>query len=75
MTLRDMMQMSSGLNGWKITEVFPMCNRCFYMEQDIFSFLKNKKAEFESGTQWKYSSGTTNLLMGLIRQTLGDDKS
>ncbi|MCB0663417.1 MAG: serine hydrolase [Saprospiraceae bacterium] len=74
-TLRDLLQMNSGLEWVEDYGSISDVTKMLYMEEDIVEFLLSKPAEFEPGTAWKYSSGTTNLLMGLIRKTLGDDEA
>jgi hypothetical protein len=36
------------------------------------AFAAGQSLEAEPGSRWQYSSGTTNILSGFLRQTLGD---
>lgn len=74
-TLRDLMQMNSGLAWDEDYGTVSDVTRMLYMEEDIVKFLLTKKADQPPGKEWKYASGTTNLLMGLIRKRLADDEA
>lgn len=66
-TLDDLLQMNSGL-AWeedytKISDVTKM----LFLAEDMPSIQLHKKLVGEPGSIWNYSSGTSNLLSGYIR--------
>ena len=74
-TWNQLLQMNSGLK-WKedyasISDVTKM----LYTEDDIYSFAVNHKLDGTPGKTWEYSSGTSNILSGLIREQLDDDEA
>ena len=74
-TWNQLLQMNSGLK-WKedyasISDVTKM----LYTEDDIYSFAVNHKLDGIPGKTWEYSSGTSNILSGLIREQLDDDEA
>jgi CubicO group peptidase (beta-lactamase class C family) len=74
-TLDHLMRMSSGLRfqedyGNPLQDV----TRMLFSVPDAAAYAANKRLEAEAGTKWSYSSGTTNIISRLIRQSLGDDE-
>lgn len=66
-TLHNLLQMNSGLE-WeedygKISDVTKM----LFLAEDMSKVQLEKPAAFEPNTHWNYSSGTTNLLSGILR--------
>ncbi len=66
-TTNDLLHMNSGLE-WeedygKISDVTKM----LFLESDMTQTQVLKPAAFEPNTHWNYSSGTTNLLSGVLR--------
>ncbi|NJY62138.1 serine hydrolase [Salinimicrobium sp. CDJ15-81-2] len=66
-TLDDLLQMNSGL-AWeedytKISDVTKM----LFLAEDMTQVQLHKKLVGEPGSVWNYSSGTSNLLSGFIR--------
>lgn len=72
-TWNQLLQMNSGLeweeNYGSISDVTKM----LYTEDDSYGFAIDHQLEGEIGKDWKYSSGTSNILSGLIRKQLADD--
>ena len=72
-TLNDMMQMQSGLawneNYGNRSDVNLMLHR----EPDMGLFALSKPLEYEPGTHWYYSSGSTNVVMRYIRGKFASD--
>ncbi|MDP2159453.1 MAG: serine hydrolase [Flavobacterium sp.] len=67
-TLHNLIQMNSGLE-WeedygKISDVTKM----LFLAGDMAKIQLEKPAAFEPNTHWNYSSGTTNLLSGILRR-------
>ncbi|HWS00199.1 MAG TPA: serine hydrolase, partial [Prolixibacteraceae bacterium] len=72
-TINDLMQMSSGLE-WNedygdLSDVTAM----LYKERNCYKYASSFPYDKKPGTEWKYSSGTTNILSGIIRKALNDD--
>ncbi|MBL7471823.1 serine hydrolase domain-containing protein [Robertkochia sediminum] len=71
-TYNDLLQMSSGL-AWeedysRISDVTKM----LFTASDMSAVAENKELLHEPGTHFYYSSGTTNLLSGLLKQEIGN---
>ena len=67
-TINDLLHMNSGLE-WeedytKISDVTKM----LFQAEDMSRCQLEKSAEFKPNTHWLYSSGTTNLLSGILRK-------
>ena len=66
-TISDLLHMNSGLE-WeedytKISDVTKM----LFLAEDMSGVQLEKPAQFKPNTHWNYSSGTTNLLSGILR--------
>jgi CubicO group peptidase (beta-lactamase class C family) len=72
-TLNNLMQASSGL-AWE--EVYggpsPATNMLF-RKKDAGGFAVKSKLQDEPNSKWYYSSGTTNIISKITKQTLGND--
>jgi len=66
-SLRDLLQMQSGLEWEENYNEISDVTRMLFLEKDMSRIPKEKQPEFEPGTHWKYSSGTTNLLSNYLR--------
>jgi CubicO group peptidase (beta-lactamase class C family) len=71
-TLHNLIQMNSGLE-WeedygKISDVTKM----LFLSDDMAKIQLEKPATFAPNTHWNYSSGTTNLLSGILRRQLNN---
>ncbi|MBC8185373.1 serine hydrolase [candidate division KSB1 bacterium] len=76
-TLNNMMQMSSGLEfGEKYNDLYADVVVMLYKEKSASDFAKNKPLLHNPGTYWSYTSGTTNMIQKIIRNTFeGDDQA
>lgn len=74
-TLHDLLQMQSGLT-WE-EDYTKVCDvtKMLYDSPNVTDIPKTAQAEFTPGTQWKYSSGTTNLISGYLRNKFGNDEA
>ncbi len=71
-TINNLMQASSGL-AWDETYNFPGdFHNMFIFSDDKGGYAANKELQYPIGTHFEYSSGTTNLLAKIVRQTVGD---
>lgn len=72
-TLDQLLHMSSGLDFAEdysdpLKDVTSMLLRV----PDMAAYAAKKKQVAESGARWSYSSGTTNIMSGIIRRVVGD---
>ncbi len=78
-TLEHLMFMSSGLEWSEGYEASPLKSSVIAMlytagRDDMAAFTASMPVAFPPGTVWAYSSGTTNLLMGILKQVLGPER-
>jgi len=73
-TINDLMHMSSGLK-WDedYGDVSPVTNM-LYRTSDSYKAAINVPYKEKSGAEWKYSSGTTNILSGIFRTLIRNDQ-
>lgn len=72
-TLDQLMRMSSGL---EFSEVYGMGSDAAVMlsvEPSASDFATNKPLTFEPDTHWSYSSGTSNIIAGIVKKAIGGD--
>lgn len=73
-TLHNLLQMNSGLewdeNYDKISDVTKM----LFLEKDMTKMQLEKPLTGTPNASWNYSSGTTNLLSGILRQEIGSQQ-
>ena len=72
-SVEDLLRMRSGLAFSEIysdsrADVLQM----LYASADMAAFAASKPLSAPPGTTWHYSSGTTNILSRIVRQTLGE---
>ena len=72
-TLNHLLQASSGL-AWSESYFSPTADfhKMFIKSDDKGGFALSKELAHEPGTFFQYSSGTTNIISKIIRQTVGD---
>jgi CubicO group peptidase (beta-lactamase class C family) len=69
----DLMRMSSGLS-WKENYSGPSdATNMLFIVKHVSLFAAESKLRYEPGSKFYYSSGTTNIISRLIRQTYNDD--
>lgn len=73
-TINDLLQMSSGLK-WnedygKLSDVTTM----LYKKWNCYEYAISFPFENDAGSIWKYSSGSTNILSGIIRKSIANDE-
>ncbi|MFN4946016.1 MAG: serine hydrolase domain-containing protein [Chryseotalea sp.] len=74
-TLTQLLQASSGLD-WSETYFNPIedFHQMFIYKDDKGGYAASKTLKHSSGTFFQYSSGTSNILMRMVRQQCGDDR-
>ncbi len=72
-TLNDLLQASSGLS-WTESYFMPTADfhNMFIRSDDKAAYASSRKLKHKPGEFFQYSSGTTNILSGIIRRTVGD---
>lgn len=75
-TLDHLLRMNSGLEFHEeYTSPKTDVTLMLFKEKDAAAYAINKPLEFEPGTKWYYSSGTTNIISFLLKQALGGSES
>jgi CubicO group peptidase (beta-lactamase class C family) len=72
-TLNDLLHMSSGLKWNEDYGDVSDATTMLYRERNCYKTAISVPFEKKPNTEWKYSSGTTNILSGIIRKTLNND--
>ncbi len=72
-TLNDLMQMQSGLEWNENYGNRSDVNLMLHREKDMGLFALSKPLEYEPGTHWYYSSGSTNIVMRYLRGKFASD--
>jgi len=72
-TLNDLLQMQSGLDWDEEYAKRSDATRLLFEEFNCSSFAIDQPLEAKPGSYWEYSSGTTNVISNLIRETIGND--
>ena len=75
-TLDQLLRMTSGLEFGEFYREFPSdVNTSLFVDPDAAGFAARKSLIAEPGSQWAYSSGSTNIVSHLVRQVLADDQA
>lgn len=73
-TLDNLLRMSSGLKWEEVYTEVSDATRMLFMSENVAEENLDDPLIHPIGEVWSYSSGTTNLLSGLMRNTFNDDK-
>ena len=73
-TLNDLMQMQSGLEWNEDYGSRSDVNLMLHRENDMDLYAMSKPLEYEPGTHWYYSSGSTNIAVRYLRGKFGSDE-
>jgi CubicO group peptidase (beta-lactamase class C family) len=73
-TLEQLLWMSSGLEWEEAYETKPISdvNRMLFTRPDTAAYAAGLPLEAQPGTKWNYSTGTTQIISRIIRQTFAD---
>jgi CubicO group peptidase (beta-lactamase class C family) len=73
-TLNNLLQASSGLD-WSESYFVPTStfHKMFIHSDDKAAFARGMRLDDKPGEHFRYSSGTTIILSGIIRETVGDE--
>jgi hypothetical protein len=66
-TINDLLQMQSGLKFDEVYDQISDATTMLFMSEDIVSTASYQPLLHKPGTHWSYSSGTSNIISGLIR--------
>ncbi len=72
-TIRDLMQMRSGLDWNEDYGNRSDVTVMLHCEPDMGRYAMEQKLEYPVGTQWYYSSGTTNIVCDIIQRKINND--
>jgi len=72
-TIDQLLRMSSGLVFDEEYGLYSDVTRMLSAEEDVAGFAASKPLLAEPDSLWSYSSGTSNILSGIIRRTVGGD--
>ena len=67
-TYNNLLQMNSGLAWEEDYGSISDATKMLFKEKDVSKVQRQKSLAFPIGTHWNYSSGTTNLLCGLLKE-------
>ncbi|NWG45184.1 MAG: serine hydrolase [Alphaproteobacteria bacterium] len=74
-TLDHLMRMSSALEFDETYVAESDANIMLFARADAAAYAAQKPLLADPGTRWSYSSGTTNILMAIARDTFGGDEA
>jgi CubicO group peptidase (beta-lactamase class C family) len=67
-TLDNLLRMNSGLFWEEDYTAVTTVTKMLFNSASVVETAVNQDAEFTQGTNWEYSSGTTNIISGIIRK-------
>lgn len=70
-TIADLLQMNSGLEWNEDYETISDATTMLFLAKDMTRVQLEKSALYNPGENWNYSSGTSNLLSGILRKQFG----
>ena len=73
-TTDQLLRMSSGLEWEEDYSKPSSATNMLYVESDMGRFASLQKAEKDPEIEWKYSSGTSNILSRILKLQLGDEE-
>ncbi len=71
-SLANLLKMNSGLSWQEEYTTVSDIVQGLFLEEDMVSFVMKKSLKKDIGQEWKYSSGTTNLISGYMRTKFED---
>ncbi|MCX6240020.1 MAG: serine hydrolase [Bacteroidia bacterium] len=73
-TISELMHMSSGLKWDEDYSDVSSATNMLYRSADCYKVAIDVPYQKKPGTEWKYSSGTSNILSGIMRTLIGNDQ-
>ena len=75
-TLDQLLRMTSGLEFGEYYRRFPSdINLTLFVDPDTAAFAADKPLIAQPGSRWAYSSGSANIVSGIVRKALGGDQT
>jgi len=74
-TINNLMQMNSGLKWNENYSDVSSATTMLYRSADCYQVAIDVPYKNKPGANWKYSSGTTNILSGIMRILIGNDQN
>ncbi|MGI8637164.1 MAG: serine hydrolase domain-containing protein, partial [Segetibacter sp.] len=71
-TITNLLHMSSGLQWWEYYAAPSDATNMLYREKNMGEFALHKELRNKPGTRFNYSSGSTNILSRIIRETVAE---
>lgn len=71
-SLKSILQMNSGLSWEEDYSTISEATVMLYDQDNMFDFAVNQPTEAKIGKHWEYSSGSSNLLGGILRDRMSD---
>lgn len=71
-SLKHLLQMNSGLSWEEDYSTISEATVMLYDQDNMFDFAVNQPMEAKIGKHWEYSSGSSNLLGGILRDRMSD---
>ncbi|MES1220701.1 MAG: serine hydrolase [Bacteroidota bacterium] len=72
-TLKNLLQQTTGIDFREVYSGPSEATNMLFKKGDMASFAANLPLDHEPGTKFRYSSGNSNILSRIIRQTVGED--
>jgi CubicO group peptidase (beta-lactamase class C family) len=66
-TIHNLLQMNSGLEWDENYDEISDATKMLFLERDMTKMQKDKPLTYKTNASWNYSSGTSNLLSGILR--------
>ena len=73
-SIKNVMQMCTGLDWYENYFTISDATIMLMQSEDMLASVTDNKLAHEPGTHWNYSSGDANLLSGIIRDRIGNDR-
>lgn len=73
-TIKNIIQMSSGLDWYENYFTISDATVMLMQNDDMLLSVLDNQLKFPPGTHWNYSSGDANLLSGIIRNKINNEK-
>lgn len=74
-TLNHLLQMSSGLNWEENYKAVSTATKMLYESDDMGAYAQSQPLAYEPGSEWLYSSGTTNIIAHAMANAFPDMES
>lgn len=71
-TIQQLLQQTSGLNFEENYSKFSDATRMLFNKADMAAYTASRSLKDDPGTTFYYSSGNSNILSRIVRQTVGD---